>query len=427
MKRATPVGIGLLILLCWLYSVAPHWQQIQQLSGGDIKYGDPTDSQHIIDGALAHPHLLDTHDWWHGKWIAGNTNAYYRPVTSQLFWLEYKLFGAQGMTGFTVVHCLSHLAAMLLLYGFVCELAGRRLAVATTCLFGLGATAVLSLPDTAAAIAHWVCDEDIWMAGFYVLALWVWLRCLRTEKKKYLFWTLLFYYLTIGSKEMGYTFPVVAAILLWKEGKLWQWSKLIPLGALAILLLLLRWPFLGGLGTRDGSNGSWWIRGLTNEFGITARIIGGDLLPLSLALLGLALLCYFTTGNKKRCGLLAFLGFYCFFVTHILYSETLEDTFYRLFGSALPWVFGFYTGIYLLLVWRFLYKHDRLQIFAYGWAFCAYLPMLMAAVWTHGWYLPAMGWSLWLAYGVLALVEMGAPGVAKLCAGKKVQPTVVAS
>ena len=81
------------------------------------------------------PSIAETARWWTGSWAMGEGYKYDRPLTSLAWWLQFKAFGENGVIGFLIVLFLSHMASTLTTWGFLKELAGLKIATATSVIF----------------------------------------------------------------------------------------------------------------------------------------------------------------------------------------------------------------------------------------------------------------------------------------------------
>jgi hypothetical protein len=218
-------------------------------------------------------------------------------------------------------------------------------------------------------------------------------------------------------KEMAYTLPFLLVLILWFENKLGQWKSILPFWIFAAGAFALRWWALQGFGFRFGSNGSWPQRWFMDCVGGMpgANLSRDDALPLALSCAAVALVIRLM---PERLGLksarawplwlMAALAIYV--VTELVYSTILGDAFWRLFlfemGNNSVWRMTLYTFALLLLLVRFVVLHPRVQLFAYGWVLLTYLPLMTAPITHHAHYFVSFGWSLWLAWALLEMLNL---------------------
>src|SRR5205807_10342682 len=64
--------------------------------------------------------------------------------------------------------------------------------------------------------------------------------------------------------------------------------------------------------------------------------------------------------------------------------------------EPLVWPEILYVALWLWLAARFVLGRRREQWFGFGWAAIAHIPLMAMPVGEHGFYLVALGWSIWL-------------------------------
>jgi hypothetical protein len=215
---------------------------------------------------------------------------------------------------------------------------------------------------------------------------------------------------------------------LWFENKLDRWKSVLPFFIFATGAFVFRWWALQGFGFRFGSNGSWPSRWFMDCVGgmAGANLSRGDALPLALSCAAIALVIRLRpqqlglqTARVWPFWLMAALVIYA--LTEITYSTQPGDTFWRLFlfemGNNSVWRMTLYTFALLLLLARFVVQRPRVQLFAYSWALLTYLPLMTAPITHHAHYFVAFGWSLWLAWALLELVNAAPRDEGKCLAG----------
>lgn len=338
--------------------------------------------------------------WWTGAWCCDFV-PYYRPTTSLLFWVEYRLFGANGLQGFTLVHLLSHLVMATLCALFLAELVGWRRAALAMALWGLHLSRYLGLGDTSYTFPVWKDSCDIWCCICYVLALWSFLRFLRTDNRRYLLSSVFAFFVALTFKEMAYTLPLMLLPLLWYEKRLQErYLSLAPFFGVALFALAYRFWALQGPGFRNGTNGAWWHRTVVDLGGPPGMyVVNGNSLPIAFVLLLIAIVL---SRSRKRVALgLAVASALVWGFASLQTGISMDDLLYR-FLTPPMWTDTFYAGFFLLLVFQFLANRRREQWLGYAWVVVAHIPLMAMPVGEHGFYLVAIGWSLWLGEALLA-------------------------
>ncbi|MBW2671805.1 MAG: hypothetical protein JRD89_00135 [Deltaproteobacteria bacterium] len=87
----------------------------------------------IHKGLVEHPRFRDTLQWWTGTWVG--QVPFWRPLTSLLFWLEWKLFGWEFQDAWMLVHGLLHLATCAALFVFADTFTGSATIAALSVAF----------------------------------------------------------------------------------------------------------------------------------------------------------------------------------------------------------------------------------------------------------------------------------------------------
>ncbi len=68
----------------------------------------------IHQGLIEHPRFVDTLEWWIATWVG--EVPFWRPLSSLVFWVEWKVFGWGFQDAWTLIHFLLHLVACSLFY-----------------------------------------------------------------------------------------------------------------------------------------------------------------------------------------------------------------------------------------------------------------------------------------------------------------------
>lgn len=401
------VALVLVVLAAGLWAAWPHAGPLYH-RGGDLRLD--CDTNLLVAGLQAKPHFLDTFDWWHGIW-AGIV-PFFRPVSSQLFWLEYQAFGPNGLAGFTAVHVASHLVMLLAGLFLLAPLLGWRRGLLAVAVFALHLADWLQLPVAVAALPSWKDSVDIWCATGYVTSLGCYLRYLRGGGRGWWAGAFITGLLALGCKEMAYTLPLALALLAWHERRLGaRWRSLLPFALLVPALFAWRWSVLGGMGYHFGTNNMWFYRLADRLTGpLAAGPLAADGLPWAVVL---AVGAVWLAATRRRfawaavsaagaAGLLV--------ATAAGLNASVLDIALRLF-EPLPWEGAAATGLLAVLGWRLLRDRPRTQILAYGLVVTSQLPLTLAPFTQHALYLVAFMWAAWLTIAVLDAARAWAQGL----------------
>lgn len=132
LKKIVPFLCIALTALCLQKDFGQHVQSFE----GHAHQNNFVDSAVILDGARSHPTFRSTLTWWDGPWIQRAHNAFYRPLTSLLFWAQFWIFGDSGLAGFWAVQAFLNFCFALGLFALVMALFQNRwLATLTSCFF----------------------------------------------------------------------------------------------------------------------------------------------------------------------------------------------------------------------------------------------------------------------------------------------------
>ncbi|HVF09816.1 MAG TPA: hypothetical protein VNA16_03390 [Abditibacteriaceae bacterium] len=408
----------LAVLVCGLWGLRVTYDFVRALPDTDIIAGDPVDTTLIVQGLEATSGWEQTLSWWTGPWVAwtgkGSIASFYRPLTSLLWWIEYRAFGRQGLYGFTTVHALSHLLVLMAALLFLRELLGLKIATLSVCLYGLHLPYYsFNLPDCIYALPMWKDSPDLWCSAAYLVSLWCFLKFMRGSSKWWLGSSICCFIVALSVKEMAYTLPFALLLLLYHERKLVShWRFAVPFYLVAAGAFAFRFWALQGYGFRFGTNGSWADRWLLNVVGgaPVARLLYGDGFPLAIACLVAALL-WGLTGKSRRWQLALVVAASWGLWLSARQGHEFEDPFYyQLAGSLLPWKNALLTLALLFLMWRFIANRQRGQAFGWLWVVITYIPLMTAPITQHALYLVALGWSIWLAYALSDILALAGTG-----------------
>lgn len=399
-----------LVLLLGVWSLLPAYQHsMWQIGKNPDIMTDPVDAMLIVTGLEKAPSFTQTLSWWVGPWAG--TVPFYRPLTSMFWWTEYQLFGRQGLYAFQAIHLISHLLFLLVLYGFMKYLTGRKVALLSIAVFTLYLSGLIGLPTGLAATMYWKDDPDLWVSTAFIGAMWAFARYLREENEKYYKISIVLFFVGILFKEMVYTLPFALIALLWHEKRLALYKKMVPFFVIAAIMFAFRTYALQGYGFRFGSNNSWFPRWLQNTIGGTsvAMTYKEQFLHLTVAFFVLALVALLAK-RWKLLGVFSVLSVLAFGIEVSFKKEPALDVFWTIFTTP-PWasipttvIAGMISLVMIGFAWRFLSNRPRLQILSYLMVLVTYLPLMTAPITDHALYLVSVWWSLWLA---IALVDFG--------------------
>ncbi len=159
--------------------------------------------------------------WWTGTWIQADS-YYYRPLSSHLFYLQYRLFG-WNFQGHVFISWLIHGAITLCVYLLALRLlpGSRRIArwtaMLAAVLFNLRLTPEGPhwpvAPVSFAVVAWWPAQTDQTSLLFSLLAILALDRWLQGEDRRGLFKAALLWVIALLFKEMAVILPAIAGLL----------------------------------------------------------------------------------------------------------------------------------------------------------------------------------------------------------------------
>lgn len=230
-----------------IFRVSARWLQAPDIVAYSRLYItriDPIDMTLLVRGIRSKPTFLSTFAWWHQDW-AGIV-PFWRPLTSQFFWLEYRFFGFDHLDKWQWVGIASHLLMVALLALYALRVGPNRWIAPLAVLFFAGSETLgpadWLLPLMGArvtpcdiALDSWKNQPEAWVGICTIGAILAalsgrWARSLACAAAG------------ISFKESGWYIFLLVPIALWGAGRL----KTIPLkvyaaGALvAAAFILLR-------------------------------------------------------------------------------------------------------------------------------------------------------------------------------------------
>lgn len=234
----------------------------------------------IMEGLRNAPNPEDTLRWWTGPWVG--IVPFYRPLTSYLFWIEWKAFG-EYEPAYLYPTVALHLIAIMLFAGFARALARRYRHPWAIAAGALAGAAFSGLPGTprrgiaSAAYLAWKNQPDIAAAIFVFGALSLYLLCLRGRRGA-LPGAMFLYLIACGFKEIAVPLPAIC-LFLEPDLRIWRgdgWKRVVAMGATGVFFLVVRYLALRGLGYTYGSNEAAATRTLSTILGPFGSLVLGN-------------------------------------------------------------------------------------------------------------------------------------------------------
>lgn len=291
----------------------------------------------IVQGAQGVDSWTEAMKWWTGPSIAYPQTKFYRPLSSTLYWLEYRAFGAQGFAGFMLVHWMSHVLVCVLALVLFRRLVSPNIAVLAVGLWASYAVRALTLSSPAMALYSWVGSVEMWFSTAALAYLLAGHFYLRSGNWRWFAASLPCFVLAVAVKEMAYMLPLLFLLLAWYERQLGLWRQWWPLVLLVLCGLAWRFYVLGGAGQTFGSNGSWLIRWVQFNLGgrVASLAMQGNLFGPGAASF-LAALFLALAGKRRLAALLAVAGTGFIIVTDTFWSVAFGDAWISFWLPILP-------------------------------------------------------------------------------------------
>ena len=378
------------------------------------------DSVRTRDGLNAKPDFASTFAFWVGNWTQGEMGPptpfgpYFRPLTSQFWWLERAASGG-SLRFFLSVHLLWHLAFCLALWATLRLMWDERIALWALAFWTLVVADVFKFSTLEGALVMWKDDPEM-TVGLCVLgamaATW---RFGQTRNWRWVALGAFCFALGVAFKESAYVAPFFVALTLWKAGQLRKHWRVVALFlGLALIFYAYRTVVLHGPGGHHGTNASWRQRAFAENIAgwQSINILSGNALGLALSC---ALLCGILARRKSTraawiwgvAGALL-LGWseWNFRVDQGQWGMSLV----RL-SNVFDWIGTPYQQVPLalamiLLAHYFVTRRPPIMVWGYAWVLAAYLPLLHHAVTSHGFYFHSIGWAIFLAGAALSLARL---------------------
>ena len=191
-------------------------------------------------------------NYLHGPWIGAELFVYYRPVTSVLWVMEFRAFG-ENAAAWQMISLAMHTASVVMLALLLRRVFGLHFAALVAA--GIWATRAHIIPTL-----EWTPAQTDHFAGFFGLAA---LLCLQTaidterHPRRIIYFVVagMLCLLAMGSKEIAYTVPLLAVLLVFHNPDLARPVKIrIAVGIFSLLMAFICWRFIAmhGLGFIPG-------------------------------------------------------------------------------------------------------------------------------------------------------------------------------
>jgi len=215
----------------------------------------------------AHPHFSQTFIWWIHNWIGEYRN--WRPLATQFFWVEYKLFGPYRFDEYSAVAIAMHLLVLVTLAWFVKSLTNNRMAAALSILLFAGSPHVFPLklyhaalesqfmPPAVVCLGKWKDTVDFWYCACLFAS-----SALALKGR----WgpSMILAFMSPCFKETGWMVYPVNLLLIGFQGRTREIPKWVRVGTVASIALLLVFRVIAGTNVMgaytQGHNISWASR-----------------------------------------------------------------------------------------------------------------------------------------------------------------------
>jgi hypothetical protein len=303
-----------------------------------------------------------------------------------------------------IIHWTLFAVAAGLMFVFFRRLFGLAAAGLATTIWAGCLLELFTLPSLIASPRFWKNDPECWTSIMIFSCMLLLSSYWRTKRIGYGIGGVAAFVVAIGFKEMAYVTPFLACWLWWHERREHPGAKIWPLISMWLLACALFAYRFWAIGKTlpANSNHDWPQRAFINLVGGrgAAAINGGDWLPLAVVIGGYALLTLWRRKWLPGFGLLALTGILIW--RNDAAAEFPFDAALRMLNiwpirtATVYW--DAVTTFILVWLWKdFLVKRDKARVFAYGWLFLAYLPILTAPLGPHALFFPSTGWALWVA------------------------------
>lgn len=256
--------------------------------------GTDLDTGLIHAGLLRAPGFAQTLRWWTGPWVAGSYVPFYRPLSSCVFWLEWKVLGdredlylvpaiAAHVVGSSLFAFLAYRLAVLY------RLARPLLAgcAAAWCFAGTPCPIVTRQAVAATAALLWKNQPDTLAAACCLLALLAYLRA-QAGSRRALAAAAAAYLAGCCFKEIAIPLPLVCLALesapFPQCDRTGARRRIAAMALAAVAFLTIRYLAIRVPGYTYGGNGAWIRRTIQELLGPFYPLACGDWLAGSVAI-----------------------------------------------------------------------------------------------------------------------------------------------
>ncbi len=249
-RRLLRLGLALAVLISLALTFYPVFDRDIQLL-----YSTNPDAM-LIAPPAERATWRDALGWWAGPWIE-ESMPYYRPLTSMLFWAEYRLWG-RDFQKYCVVSWLAHAANGALLFLLALSLFQER-PPRTRMLIGLLVVFLFSTrrnlhvvgywepyPIAWGEMPYWAAQTDLFSLLFSLLSLLVLDRWAQAPTRRRLASAVALFVIALLFKEMAVATALLAPLLVWYRQRRVPWLVGGWFVGLALVFLALRWYLVPG-------------------------------------------------------------------------------------------------------------------------------------------------------------------------------------
>jgi len=360
-----------------VYSAWPTFREAFTAPDFSRNWRQDCDLVLIHKGLVTHPRFRDTLDWWTGTWVG--QVPFWRPLTSLLFWLEWKAFGWENQDAWMLVHLLAFIGSITAFFCFVELLSRSSITAWVAVLLLLFAPPSflrwLWSPDRSLmvwdAIQSWKNTPDLVLAVLTFTAL---LLCLRRHYRAAAFLAII----APAVKETGFALCAIVAVWCFVRRRLFIGAVL---GVVIFVMVAIK--LLGpGVGYRVPTVSPWHLRMFRYVIPAQVALQRDAVAPVGILLIALSLCACWP---RRWRYLLAALGMgllvygFAIGLTPLLIAGALADPYvwFRVLATAL-WSAGALWGM------------SRATLLAAAGAVAFAVPCTIAVqVWPHAYYVSA--------------------------------------
>lgn len=315
----------------------PYIQQFEyQARVGTINFD--SDTNLILEGLNQKQTFAETFDWWSGPWCG--QVPFYRPIISQLMWVQFKLFGDQHVLPWTMVTLMLHCVALVLAFLYLESTFGTLVAAVSLALFALP---MVPNPTDFFTMAGLEGEHSYKTVGLWknqpepllAITLLAGLLCFKAGRFDL---ALLAAILAPLVKETGFTAMLIYLLAGWYHAiKAPRRFWLLGIGCVATLFFA-RYLALGTFGYSIGANKAWWWRAILYYAGPIGQVIVRAHWPFMVAGVGSALTLLLAVALRKANFWKALAAVLCSILTVWVLAAYLGEFFYGESDNESGWV-----------------------------------------------------------------------------------------